>query len=101
MNPVEVGILERVARLNRGVFRALDSYAQRHGAFQDPAVAAFASELPFYLGWLELIRPLQDAGLPFCYPDVSTTDARTRGPRPVRPGARAPARPAGRRHRDQ
>ena len=74
MNPVEVGILERVARLHRDAFRALEAYIERHGAFLEPAIVVFAGELPFYLGWLELIRPLQDAGLPFCYPDVSTSD---------------------------
>ena len=75
MNPVEAGILERVARLHPAVFEALAACVERHGAFLDPAIAPVAAELPFYLGWLDLIRPLQDAGLPFCYPDVSATDA--------------------------
>jgi DNA mismatch repair protein MutS len=74
MNLVEIGILERVVRVHPAVFGALEAYVQRHGAFLDPAVATFASELPFYLGWLDLIRPLQDVGLAFCYPEVSTTD---------------------------
>jgi hypothetical protein len=74
MNMVEIGILERVRRLYPAVFRALDAFSQRHGAFLDPAVATFASELRFYLAWLDLIQPLQDAGLPFCYPEVSTAD---------------------------
>ncbi|HEX5829068.1 MAG TPA: hypothetical protein VFY23_16195 [Candidatus Limnocylindrales bacterium] len=71
MNLVEVGILRRVARLNRPVFQALDAWAQRHRGFVDPAVAALADELGFYLGWLERIGPLRDAGLPFCYPDAA------------------------------
>jgi len=74
MNLVEIGILERVARLHPAVFQSLGAYNQRHGAFVDPAVAVFAGELSFYLGWLDLIRPLQDAGLPFSYPDVSSGD---------------------------
>jgi hypothetical protein len=74
LNPVEVGILERVARLNPDVFQALDAFTLRHGSFLDPDIANVAGEMPFYLGWLDLIRPLQDAGLPFCYPDVSTSD---------------------------
>ncbi len=75
MNPVEAGILERVARLHPAVFQALAAFVERHDAFLDPGIAAVAADLPFYLGWLDLIRPLQDAGLPFCYPDVSATDA--------------------------
>ena len=75
MNPVEAGILERVARLHPAVFQALAAFVERHGAFLDPGIAAVAADLPFYLGWLDLIRPLQDAGLPFCYPDVSAADA--------------------------
>ena len=75
MNPVEAGILERVARLHPAVFQALAAFVERHGAFLDPGIAAVSADLPFYLGWLDLVRPLQDAGLPFCYPDVSATDA--------------------------
>ena len=75
MNPVEIGILERVARLHPAVFGALEAFVAKHGAFLDPGVAGVAADLPFYLGWLDLIRPLQDAGLPFCYPDVSSGDA--------------------------
>jgi DNA mismatch repair protein MutS len=74
MNLVEAGILDRVRRLSPAVFRALDAFSQRHGAFLEPAVATFASELRFYLAWLDLIGPLRDAGLPFCYPELSTTD---------------------------
>jgi hypothetical protein len=74
MNRVEIGILERVARREAPAFEALDSFAQQHGAFLDPAVAAFADELHFYLAWLDVIGPLRDAGLPFCYPDVASTD---------------------------
>ena len=75
MNPVEIGILERVARLHRPVFQALEAWVERHRAFRDPGVAAFAEDLGFYLGWLERIAPLRDAGLPFCYPDVAGPEA--------------------------
>ncbi len=71
MNEVETGILERVARLHRPVFLALDAWVERHGSFLDPAVATFAAELAFYLRWLERIGPLRDAGLPFCYPQMA------------------------------
>jgi hypothetical protein len=75
MNRVEIGILDRVRRLYPAVFGALEAFSQRHAAFLDPAVATFANELRFYLAWLALIGPLRDAGLPFCYPEVSTTDS--------------------------
>ena len=55
MNGVEIGILQRVARLHRPVFGALAAWADRHRAFLDPSVAAFAEDLGFYLGWLERI----------------------------------------------
>jgi len=71
MNEVEVGILDRVARLHRPVFQALDAWIERHRSFLDPAMVTFARDLAFYLGWLERIRPLRDAGLPFCYPQVA------------------------------
>jgi DNA mismatch repair protein MutS len=74
MNLVEVQILDRIRRLHPAVFRALEAFSDRHGAFVDPAVGTFANELRFYLAWLDLMQPLQDAGLPFCYPELSTTD---------------------------
>ena len=74
MNEVEIGILERVARLHRPVFQALEGWIERHDAFLDPAVVTFAGDLAFYLGWLERIGPLRDAGLPFCYPQVAQAD---------------------------
>ena len=74
MNPVEVGILERIRRLYPAVFQALEAFSQRHAAFLDPAIATFANEVRFYLSWLDLIGPLKDAGLPFCYPELAATD---------------------------
>ncbi len=74
MNLVEAGILDKIRRLHPAVFQALEAFSQQHRAFLDPAVATFATELAFYLAWLDLIQPLTDAGLPFCYPELSTTD---------------------------
>lgn len=74
MNRVETAILERVARLHPAAFTALERYAQAHAGFVDPAVAALADELAFYLAWLDLTDPLREAGLPFCYPDVAADD---------------------------
>ena len=71
MNLVEIGILERVARLHPAVFRSLGLHVGRYEAFVEPSIELLAAELPFYLGWLDLIRPLQAAGLSFCLPAVS------------------------------
>ncbi len=80
MNRVERAILERVARLHPAAFKALERFAQDHAGFVDPVIATVADEIRFYLAWLDLIEPLRDAGLPFCYPvaalDDTTLDAR-------------------------
>jgi DNA mismatch repair protein MutS len=71
MNHVEAQILDRAARLNPDVFGALAGYCGRHRDHLDATVSRFDREVQFYLAYLELIRPLKAAGLPFCYPQVS------------------------------
>jgi DNA mismatch repair protein MutS len=71
MNHVAAQILELVARLFPGEFAALDEYCGRHAAFLDERIRRADQELQFYLAYLDYIRPLRAAGLPFCYPDVS------------------------------
>ena len=73
MNHVEGQVLDLVARLNPGPFGALDAYFHDHQGFLDGGVAAFDRESQFYLGYLEHIQPLRAAGLPFCYPRLSTS----------------------------
>ena len=68
---VEIEILMWVARLHPAVFRGLAAFAQQHAAFVDPAIESFADELPVDLAWLDLIEPIRDAGLPFCFPECS------------------------------
>lgn len=75
MNRVERAIIEKIARLHPTTFKALERFAQDHAAFVDPAIATFADEIRFYLAWLDLIEPLRDAGLRFCFPVVATDDA--------------------------
>jgi DNA mismatch repair ATPase MutS len=72
MDHVEAQILERVARLHPDVFEALAGYTTRHRDFLDPTIARFDREVQFYLAYLEMIERLTAAGLPFCYPRVST-----------------------------
>jgi DNA mismatch repair protein MutS len=78
MNHVEAAVLEMVAKLHPAVFADVAAFVDRHPAFVDPVVERFDREVGFYLAYLDLIRPLQAAGLPFCYPAVSAHDKTTR-----------------------
>jgi len=70
-NHVHAQVLDGVARLYPDVFAELDATWERHRGFVDATVAAFDVQVHFYLAYLELIRPLEAAGLPFCYPVAS------------------------------
>jgi DNA mismatch repair protein MutS len=70
MNHVEAQVLDLVARLFPEVFQRLDDYYARHQDYLDAVVAGFDRESQFCLAYLELIEPLRQAGLPFCYPGV-------------------------------
>ena len=72
MNHVEARILDLVAEQHPHVFAALEEHCRRHHEFIDPALATLERESQFYLAYLEHIAPLRNAGLPFCYPEVST-----------------------------
>jgi len=72
MNHVEAQVLDRVARLYPEVFGTLDDYCARHHDYLDPTIGAFDREVQFYLAYLAYIERLKAAGLPFCYPQVST-----------------------------
>jgi DNA mismatch repair protein MutS len=73
MNHVEAWILTRVARLYPGIFKALDDYCARHHAYLDETLGAVDREVQFYFTYLDFIAPFRSAGLPFCYPRVSTS----------------------------
>lgn len=70
LSGVESQILMGVAALHPELFAARAAFVAQHGEHVDPAVGRFHAEVQFYLAWLELIRPLRDAGLPFCLPRV-------------------------------
>jgi DNA mismatch repair protein MutS len=71
MNHVAAQILGLVARLFPEEFADLDGYCSRHAAFLDEGILRACQELQFYLAYLDYTGPLRDAGLSFCYPEVS------------------------------
>lgn len=75
LNQVEEQILERVALLFPEQFHALEAFCAQHADFLDERIARFDREIVFYVAWLSYIRRYRDAGLDFCYPEVSITAA--------------------------
>jgi DNA mismatch repair protein MutS len=73
MNQVEAMVLERVAKLNPGVFLALDAYCTKNAAFFDNTISDFDREIQFYVAYLEHAKTLRRAGLNFCYPRILDT----------------------------
>src|ERR1700761_9503436 len=73
MNHVTAQITERVARLFPEEFTALADYSRRHAAFLDDGIRQADQELRFYLAYLDYTKPLRQARLRFCYPEVSST----------------------------
>ena len=77
MDHVEAQILESVAKLFPELFQDLTDFCRRQASYVDDIIGTFDREVQFYLAYLEYIRPIDLAGLEFCYPTVSTTDKRT------------------------
>jgi len=48
----------------------MQAFAARHADGIEPAIVAIADDLRAYLGWLQLIAPLRDAGIACSYPTV-------------------------------
>jgi hypothetical protein len=78
MNHVAAQIVERVARLFPEEFATLADYHRRHAGFLDEGIRRADQELRFYLAYLDYVKPLRDAGLRLCYPEVSSTSKETR-----------------------
>jgi DNA mismatch repair protein MutS len=73
MTGVAAQVAVLVARLFPDEFGALTQYCRTHAGFVDPVIDQFDRELQFYLAYLDYVRPLQAAGLAFCYPELSAT----------------------------
>ena len=71
MTGVAAQIAALVARLFPAEFGTLTQYCRTHAGFVDPVIDRFDRELQFYLAYLDYVRPLQAAGLAFCYPELS------------------------------
>lgn len=72
MNHVEAQILNLVAKLNRDVFSRLDCYCEHNDGFLDETICVFDREIQFYVAYLEHIAKIKQAGLKFCYPQITT-----------------------------
>lgn len=69
-----IGVLNLVAKVYPDLFARLDLFCEQHVDYLDHTIAVFDRELQFYLGYLEQIQPLREAGLSFSYPQLSTED---------------------------
>jgi DNA mismatch repair protein MutS len=71
MNHVEAQILDFVARLYPEAFLHLDTFCAENRNFADKTIATFDREIQFYLAYLEYVTTFKNAGLGFCYPQMS------------------------------
>ncbi len=72
MNHIEAQILDFVAKLYPDIFADLDRFCEQHGDFPDETISVFDREIEFYVSYLLYISRLKQAGLKFCYPQIST-----------------------------
>ncbi len=74
MNHIEAGVLERVARLYPGAFARLSDFFVRNANYLDERISTFDREAQFYIYFLGYISRFKQAGLSFCYPEISRDD---------------------------
>ncbi len=70
---VEAAVLRMLAELYKDIFADLDDFCSKYFHFDDETILRFSREIQFYLSWLDAIRPLREAGLPFNYPKLCNT----------------------------
>ncbi len=71
MNHVEAGVLDFVAKLYPDIFSSLDEYCAQNANYLDESIVVFDREIQFYVAYLEYIARFKQAGLKFCYPQIS------------------------------
>ena len=74
MNHVEGKILDLVAKLFPKEFDHLKDYHQKYKTFMDESIATFDREIQFYFAYIAFMDRIQEFGLSFCYPNLSTDD---------------------------
>ncbi|WP_088187935.1 DNA mismatch repair protein MutS [Desulfosporosinus sp. FKA] len=67
---VEAAVLSMVADLYKDIFADLNNFCSKYFHFDNETILRFSREIQFYLTWLDYVRPLQGAGLPFNYPKL-------------------------------
>jgi DNA mismatch repair ATPase MutS len=67
---MEATVLNMVAVLYKEIFSELDDFTEDYYNFADETILRFIKEIQFYILWLELIEPLRQKGLNFCYPEM-------------------------------
>lgn len=70
---VEAAVLNMVAAIYKEIFADLNNFCSEYFRFDDETILRFSREIQFYLSWLEYIRPIRLAGLPFNYPKLCST----------------------------
>ena len=66
---VEAAVLQCLSKLYPQEFETLAAYVKEFSRFMDPELLQFCREIRFYIDWLQAIRPMEDWGLPFCFPE--------------------------------
>ncbi len=71
MNHVEAGVLDLVAQLYPEIFLNLDDYCRQNIDYLDETIGVFDREVQFYISCLGFVSRFKQAGLKFCYPQMS------------------------------
>ena len=73
VNQIEGRILDLVGRLFTEEFSKLDTYCVENQKFQDATIVEFDREIEFYVAYQQYINRFREAGLSFCYPQITRT----------------------------
>ncbi|TCO60964.1 MutS-related protein [Actinocrispum wychmicini] len=73
MSTVEANVLDLVVRLHPDLFAELAAFHAEQRDLVPADVVRLDREVRFYLGYLAYLRPLRDAGVATCLPEVSET----------------------------
>lgn len=71
MNEVEERILKGVVKLYPETFEKMTQFVKQYQTEKDEILEQFCEEVPFYLAYLDYIKPIKKSGLSFCYPEIT------------------------------